>query len=190
MWSALGSVLSGLGSVISPIIGGFSAKSAYDQQQNINQQQMGFAREQMAWQEEMSKTAHQREVKDLRKAGLNPILSAKYGGASTGSPVGLPNLQNPMNRAIEAMQSAKMVADIGLVSAMSRTEATKQVKNLVEADKATGGLVWPINIPFKSLPKGVKALNDWRVKVNKRIPFLGSVDDWSAKQLRKFGVIK
>lgn len=41
------------------------------------------AQAQMDFQEELSRTAHQREVEDLIKAGLNPVLSAKYGGAST-----------------------------------------------------------------------------------------------------------
>lgn len=48
-----------------------------------NQASAAQAQKQMDFQEKMSNTAHQREVSDLRAAGLNPILSALGSGAST-----------------------------------------------------------------------------------------------------------
>lgn len=57
-------------------------------QQASNEQAMAFnsaeAEKNRQWQEHMSNTAHQREVKDLIAAGLNPVLSANAGASTPG----------------------------------------------------------------------------------------------------------
>jgi hypothetical protein len=72
-----------LSSLAGPLIGaGASALGGFLQRKS---DKASTAR-QMAFQERMSNTAFQRQMDDMRKAGLNPILSAKMGGAST--PIG------------------------------------------------------------------------------------------------------
>ncbi|QCQ85123.1 DNA pilot protein [Blackfly microvirus SF02] len=167
-----------IGEAITAIGSYFSAK-------DTNKANEKMAREQMAFQERMSSTAHQREVADLKAAGLNPILSAGGDGSST-PPGARAEMMDAGGTAISsAMASKRLNAEIENIRATNdKIKADTQKSNSDTALNKT--LEHQSNAQANLLNNSAKKVALDTSKSEATAPLfktLGRFTDWSANSI-------
>lgn len=104
---------------LASIFGGISANKAQASESSLNR----------AWQEKMSNTAYQRSMKDMRTAGLNPILAYSQGGA-TSPPGNMARFENVGEKAVQSAVGAASAASAVKTERSARSKMSQEEKTL------------------------------------------------------------
>jgi len=94
-----------------PIASTVSGIAGFLGQQETNAANQQNAQAQMDFQERMSNSAYQRQVKDMESAGLNPMLAYVKGGGASSPPGSMATYQNPATSGVQAALGTAQVAN-------------------------------------------------------------------------------
>jgi len=166
----------------------------YLAQQDTNAANVGASQQQMDFQERMSNTAYQRQVKDMEAAGLNPMLAYVKGGGASSPSGSMATYQNPVSAGAQAATSAQIPSTIRNIQQQTKqtsaqtdylegpqTELTRSQINQVDS------AVTKLKQEIDNMPKGLtmgRSVSEWNTeairfaveKVKDESKLLGSRD--------------
>lgn len=123
---------SGIGALAAPVVSMFGANYR-------NKKAEAAAARQMELQIHSAKRAHRWEVRDLKKAGLNPILSANKGASPI--PGAMPHFEDIATPAVNsAMQAMRLIKDLEHIDADINLKKSQAVTQSSQAALMTQAL--------------------------------------------------
>lgn len=120
-------IISGIASVLGPVGNIISTAMTNKKNQQINQQNLDYQTKMTQQQWERDDNAHQREVADLKAAGLSPLASV--GGANTSQALGAPN---PIAMQAPQIDTNQLVNSLLENKALNETERHNKVEEGVK----------------------------------------------------------
>lgn len=183
------SPLLGIGAdIVGGLFGASRAEQGAQQQQQHSAQQ---AQKQMEFQERMSNTSWQRSVADMKKAGINPMLSIMKGGAS--SPAGsMSQSQNIKAAGVSAYQNQNKMLSSQIEQIHSATALTNAQAAAVRADtpkKEVQSEGWKLAQKAISIVKEKLQANSAKTS-NKVVGALKALDNWIGQHNQKMKNIR
>jgi len=155
------------------IVGGLG----YLAQQDVNSANQAMSQQQMDFQERMSNTAYQRQVKDMESAGLNPMLAYIKGGGASSPSGSMATYQNPVSAGAQAATSAQIPSQIRNIQ-----QQTKQTS--AQTDYLEGPQTKLTNAQIDQVDASVSKIKQEIENMPKGLTMGRTVSEWNTEAIR------